>query len=292
MHTLLRIHFGIEKNFYLDFELLDSPITTLWLDRMECRNQWPMDDPERFYGFNTQHEEINRALIDINECIEIINNYQLIITRTLTSVDDQDTLNYLHNVFEKYHGMLDQQTHSWWVAAPEEVRSALARLNIAVHRCEAASRMSQPRFVCTWWGMPKTKTIPTDMFEKHGKLNTDFGGVYLNYVEIGKTLLELATDNDQYIADEMFKPFDYYSADFVVHFYKSTQQEIDKQEQLVNNYFNKHRDFFSSHNIQSCNDYRTRQWKLKVAQLLPANCNNNTVLKIKNNQYVHTVEIL
>jgi len=292
MYKLLRIHFGVSKSYYLDFELLDSPITKLWLERMECRNQWSMNNPDRFYGFNSYSIEENTALKEINQCIDTINSHQPIIERKLTTVGDQDTLNYLHNIFEKYHGMLDQQDHAWWMSAPKPVQQALAKLNIAVHRCESVNRNSQPRFVCTWWGMPKVKQLSQQLIEQHGQLGVKFGGVYLNYVEIGKTLLELAVDNDRYVADEMFKPFDYYSADFVVYFYNSSQQDLDYQQQLVNDYFLTHRHFFESHRILSLDDYRTQQWKFKVAQLLPNYYETDILENIKNNQYIHTVELI
>ena len=270
----------------------NSTIAELWLERMECRDQWPIDNPDRFYGFNSVPQEVDRAMTEINQLITDINSYQPIIDRIVTSVSDQDTLNYLHNVFERYHGMLDQQTHDWWLAAPESVRRALAQLNIAVHRCETTGRSAAPRFVCTWWGMPKVKQLSQDIIEKYGQLGTDFGGVYLNYVEIGKTLLELAIDQDQYIADDMFKPFDYYSADFVVHFHTTTQEELQHQQNTIEQYFNQHRDFFGSRGIRSIDDYRTKQWKFKVAQLTPGICNSDTIALIKDNQWVHSVEII
>ena len=86
----------------LRFQLLDNPITYLWLERMSQRNHWLLDDPERFYGFNTQDEDQHIALIKIQECIEGINSWQPLITRALSAVNDQDTLNYLHNIFEIY----------------------------------------------------------------------------------------------------------------------------------------------------------------------------------------------
>lgn len=291
MYKKLRVHLGKSGNFYLDFDLLKNPITELWLERMECRFRWRLDDPERFYGFNSTANEENRALTQINKCIETINKHASIIDRHLYSVDDQDTLNYLHNIFERYHGMLDQQNHEFWYQAPDQVRQALANLNVAVHRCESVSRGQRPRFVCTWWGMPKEKQLPISLIKEYGQLTVDFGGVYLNYVEIGKTLLELAVDKDQYIADEMFKPFNFYSADFVVYFYSSTAEELLKNQQLVDQYYNQHREFFVQLGINNTSDYRAKQLKFKVAQLQNAN-QANLISTIKNHQYIRNIELL
>ena len=45
----------------LKFQLLDSPITKLWVERMNSRGNYPLDHPDRFYGFNSREEEIKRA---------------------------------------------------------------------------------------------------------------------------------------------------------------------------------------------------------------------------------------
>jgi hypothetical protein len=176
-------------------------------------------------------------------------------------------LNYLHNIFEKYHGMLDQQDHEFWLSAPDTVRHALADLNLCVHRCESVSGVASPRFVCTWFGMPKTKKLPVEQLVDHATLHVKFGTVYLNYVEIGKTLLDLATDNDQYIADEMFKPFDFYSADFNVKFYNSLDADLQNKLDLAQTYFERNQSFFQRHGFDSATHPRLQPLNFPVAEL-------------------------
>lgn len=257
------MHITLSQGLVLTFDLVKSPIADVWLERMSHRHHWPLDDPARFYGFGTAESERSRAQRQILQCIDTINRHDAIVTRPFTSVQDQDYLNYLHHIFEVYHGLLDQQHSEWWQAAPDAVRQALANLNIAVHRCESL-RSNRPRFVCTWFGMPKTQRLSHDVMIQHGQLNIDFGGVYLNYVEIGKTLLDLATDGDQYIDDDAFRPFDHYSADFVVYFFQDDQRlAVEK----VRSYYQQHREFFSSRGIQHSDDHRVLPLKFKVAQL-------------------------
>jgi hypothetical protein len=122
-------------------------------------------------------------------------------------VHDQDTLNYLHNIFERYHGLLYQQNSEFWMSAPDRVRTALADLNLAVHRCETAQSAQNTRLVCTWYGQPKQYTMPLTMQQQYGTTNPPWGSVCLNYCEIGKTLEDLARDNDCYIGDDAFRPF-------------------------------------------------------------------------------------
>ena len=140
----------------LTFDILDNPLAELWVNRMNDRKYYPLDHPDRFYGFDAPEQEQDRAIKLIQDNIATVNRYNPIITRQLTEVDDQDTLNYLHSIFERYHGLLDHQDQEFFVDAPDQVRQALADLNINVHRCESVARGGRPRFVCTWYGMPKT----------------------------------------------------------------------------------------------------------------------------------------
>jgi hypothetical protein len=128
-----------------------------------------MDNPDRFYGFGTAQHEQDRAKDMIQQCIATINNHQHIIDREFEYT--QDGLNYLHNIFERYHGLLDQQTSEYWHSAPDAVRQALANLNLAVHRCETAMAAPCPRFVCTWFGMPKIQQLDVDTVKKYADFN-------------------------------------------------------------------------------------------------------------------------
>lgn len=231
------------------FKLLKHSVTYRWMQKvLQAQRQYQIDDPGRFYGFGSIIEQQTDAIIRINDCIETINNYSHIIDQKPSSVDDQDTLNYLHHIFEVYHGLLDQQTHPYYISAPTEVQQALANLNLLVHRCESVSRGAHPRHVVTWYGLPKTSVLrPGDY-----ALFTDqyrFGTVYLNYAEIGKTFEDLCMDEDRYIADEAFKPFRHYSADFTVKFFDRDDRQVAERHAIMSTYFNEHRDFFESRGI-------------------------------------------
>ena len=131
---MLCIELGRDQ-FTLRFKVLDNPVAERWLERMDLRTPYPLDDPKRFYGFGSREEEIVRATAFITHCIAVINDFEPIIKQEFTHVDDQDCLIYLHHIFEVYLGLLDKQDHELWQRAPTSVRKALADLNIAVHRC-------------------------------------------------------------------------------------------------------------------------------------------------------------
>ena len=276
----------------LQFRVLDNPIAESWCERMSRREQWPLDDTQRFYGFNIQDEDQNIALTKIKECIQGINSWRLLIDRDLSTVYDQDTLNYLHNIFEQWHGLLDQHpVHPEYGPIPYEVRQHLANLNVAVHRCESSARGNRPRFVCTWFGMPKTETLSTEVIKKYGNLNPKFGSVCLNYAEIGKTLEDLTQDRDNYISDGAFKPFDHYSADFNVRMYEETDDCVSDRGVRMQEYYDLHRDFFFNQGFTTFQDPRLLPLRFPVAELIETQPRNQLIELIRQNQIVTQVTL-
>jgi hypothetical protein len=283
----LVLELGHDDPIHLRFAIRENPMADAWLERMNIRDSWPLDDPTRFDGFDSPEKEQQRAENYILQCVRTINDYQLIIDRPFTSVQDQDYLNYLHHVFEMYHGLLDQQTHEFWIQAPDAVRSALAQLNIAVHRCESLGP-AQPRLICTWFGMPKIYKLDPETAVGYGSMTVPFGTVCLNYVEIGKTLENLADDQDQYIGDLAFQPWQQYSADFFVPFYN-----IDKRAKLpgMENYLQQHREFFVARGIENVYNTQVLPMRYPVADLEDSRSESELIGLIAQRQYVTRVSI-
>lgn len=282
---ILCINLG-KDNFTLKFDVLKTPLADQWLERMSVRDQYPLDHPTRFYGFGSQEEEEIRALALIRQSCQTINNFQCIIEKAIDSVYDQDTLNYLHNIFERYHGLLDQQNSEFWYSAPDEVKRALADLNINVHRCESVARGNRPRLVCTWYGLPKTKTLTTEVMQEYGELEPIFGTVCLNYCEIGKRLEDLTEDNDEYISNDAFKPFNFYSADFVINFFDNN---VDKTLESMLQYYREHQEFFVDRGFTKFEDPRLLPLRFPVARLIETMSRDRLLTEISKRQYVSKV---
>lgn len=247
----------------LQFRVLDNPLAQLWVERMSQRNQYRLDDPERFYGFCSREQEEQIALEKINACIDQIRiRYPDIDRGPVTACEDQDSLNYWHHVFETHHGFLDQEDRS------NPMTAVLSDLNVAVHRCESVARGNRPRFVCTWYGIPKTKTLTPDMMQHYGTLNPAFGTVCLNYCEIGKTLEDLTQDRDNYITDEAFRPFQHYSADFNVRMHEETLSYLSDKVLRMRQYFQQYREFFFEHGYTAFDDPRLLPLRFPVAELI------------------------
>jgi hypothetical protein len=276
----------------LQFKILDTPLAELWLERMANRTQYPLDNPDRFYGFDSQQDAEAKALAQIQQTCAEINSWNIIVEKSIESVHDQDTLNYLHNVFECWHGLLDQvPEHPVYGKFPDQIRWHLANLNVDVHRCESVSKGNRPRFVCTWYGLPKTKTLPVDLMQQYGTLNPKFGSVCLNYVEIGKTVEDLTQDNDNYISDKAFRPFTHYSADFNVRLYEETVAYSSKKLLHMQEYYNQHQDFFFEHGYTTFQDPRVLPLRFPVAQLIETTTQEQLLADIQKQQCVTKVYI-
>lgn len=283
-HLVIRL--GQDGDLELEFKIRSTPVAELWAERMQARGHYPLDHPDRFYGFGTLEQEQCRAVEYIQSCITIINAHDPIVHRPFEYT--QDCLNYLHNIFERYHGLLDQQNSDYWSRAPDTVRRALADLNLAVHRCESVMFGTRPRLVCTWYGMPKIHQLALDLQERYTASQVEFGTVYLNYCEIGKTAEDLTNDNDKYISDDAFKPFSHYSADFNVQF---QDRDLTERYGKIQKYIDQHRDFFVARGITNVYNTQARPIRLPVADLVYTGNQEQILAQIAKRQWVQQVTI-
>jgi len=281
-HLLIHLSQGLE----LKFRIRTTELAELWIERMHARGSYPLDHPDRFYGFGSRLEERIRAEIMMQQCITIINQHDVIIEREFDW--SQDCLNYLHNIFERYHGLLDQQTSEYWRTAPSNAKQALSELNLMVHRCETVIEGARPRLVCTWFGMPKIKKLHPEQLSQWGETQIQFGTVYLNYCEIGKTVEELAHDNDTYIGKDAFRPFGYYSADFHVAFFN---RDLGFKLPGMQQYIDQHQDFFLAHGITNVYNAIAQPLRFPVADLEYIGRPQELIKEIARQQRVLKVEV-
>lgn len=278
-------------SFTLQYQLRDNSVVPKWCERIEsAQKKYTIDDPSRFYGFDSKKDQIEKAVTSINNCIKVINGFESIIDRQLKTVDDQDTLNYLHHIFEIYHGPLDKQIHELWQRAPIEVRRALAELNILVHRCESIQRQALPRHVVTYYGLPKNKILDDDDYRVFEDTVT-FGTVYLNYVEIGKTLDDLAMDNDQYIFDSGFQPFRHCSADFNIKFWNDDPRQVADNRAKIKHYYDQNSEFFKQKQLPWGHRLLT-SGSVPLADLVYSGSKKELLKKLESHQQVAEVILL
>jgi hypothetical protein len=264
---MTHVEITLSSGATLRWRLAGTAVSDAWIQRYQAAQKYARDQPDRFYGFDAPDMECRRAEAMIQNCINTINHYDPIIEREFAGVADQDSLNYLHSIFEQYHGLLDQQHHDWWQRAPTWVREALVQLNIAVHRCETVGRNQAPRLVCTWFALPKDQTMDREFMTQWGRVWVPWGTLCFNYAEIGKTLEHLAQDQDTYISDSAFQPFRHYSADFVVYFSESTPADAVDRASALREYWYQHREFFQSRGFDRWDDIELRPLRYPIAYL-------------------------
>jgi len=295
----ISIEFSNQNNdtFVLEFvPRLENNITHRWIEVLNLANKlYQIDDPNRFYDFKNLEHETDNALKKINKDIEIINNYHNLIDRKLNTIEDQETLNYLHNIFEVYHGHLQKQNETdFFKNAPSIVQKALADLNIDVHRCEHIARTKSlyPRFVATWYGLPKTHHYFDQDYELFTN-NYKFGTIYLCYCEIGKNLYDMWKDDElgdiSHATEDAFKPFDYFSADIHVKFYDSDPNEAKNEEIEMYNYYKKHKDYFIKRGY-AIDDIRLNIGMLPVADLKTSLSKQQVIDKLSEFQNIKSIK--
>jgi hypothetical protein len=276
--------------YELLFDLDDTPIVEKWKQKINLVNKLniPIDNPTRFYGMNSAEEDAKISIDLINKNIQTINSFKPLIDRTMTSISDTDTLNLLHHVFEEYHGLLNEQNSDFWLSAPPDVRKALCDLNINVHRVENVHDNNISRLVVTYFALPKTDKLDIDDYNNLD-WHFNFGDLFLNYVEVGKTLEDLWRDDDQYIHHDAFKPWEHYSADFTVRLHNNLHN-ADITYDKCWKYFEKNSNFFEKLGYPY-KDIRLNPGFIKLGKLI-YNDEKDMLDKIRTHQFLSNVRFL
>lgn len=290
--TLCNTEKSCNSTYDLWFELHDTDISKKWLEELSefIDNGQPFDDRERFYNFPHSKYTAEYVVNYLNDIIDIINAYSpsLVETRAFVGME-QDMLNYLHHIFEVYHGLYDQQsTNQFFSQAPIEVRQALRDLNIWVHRYESLGDI--PRFVGTWYGKPSRKRLADEDF-KHFSFSENWGDLKINYCEVGKTLYDLYHDNDQYIEADAFKPLHYYSVDFTVRFATGSLEYYETVENEIWDYYDLHEDFFKSRGFEKYDPKLAVGW-IPVARIITAETKEAVIESIGRHQCIQSINII
>jgi hypothetical protein len=196
----------------LKFKVRDTVIARKWF--AELSNKYKLDEVDRFSNWGKQS-----FISQLNAQIAIINKYQFKIDKTVSDKPTQDDLNYLHKFFEDLRGEVTEGT-DWYNSAPKRVQQAVNKFNILIHQLESAIRTGNkyPTLVVTFKDRPRIELTDDDL--KHFTYLWGSGTVYVNYCQVGKTVLDAYTDNDT-IA-EAIRPQTHYSADFLIKFGPAT----------------------------------------------------------------------
>jgi hypothetical protein len=206
----------------------------------------------------------------------------------------QDDLNYLHHIFEVYHGMLNEP-HEFFISAPVNVQRALGQLNLEVHRCEAMAegtvRKMMPTHLVTYYDQPRgpgIRTLEDDDYE-HFTDHVEFGTVYLLYVEIGKTLQDMAIDDDHHIGDEAYKPFRHYASDFVIRYFGTKTETVNNFRKMYKKHYDENKEFYDSR--YDYGHIYNRPGNIPLAKLQTHLSPEQVITEIQKRQFVSSVTL-
>lgn len=250
------------QTYDLKFKLEKHSFVAKWIDRYLAaqQRQDPISEPWAFYNLNNDWS--NEHIIDfINHHIDICNSYvPNMFEKKLENTHDQDTLNYIHSVFEMHHGKIDEWlSNPLFEKNPKELRESLSHINQTVHRAE--STKSYIRVV--YFDLPKDFVFSIEDYALFTD-SVDFGGIYTLYADVGKNLESLSQDRDDHHHD--FVPNLHYSVDFVIRFFDVNFQQANERKQLYKQFFDNNKDYFESKGY-FWGDPRLTTGSIKLAQL-------------------------
>lgn len=296
MYKKMHVTYSGDDDLTLIYNINETSIAQRWATLLdEAIQQYTIDDPKRLYGFDTLDIERQKAVDAINHCVDVINEYSPgFVERRMTPELIQDDLNYLHHIFEVYHGMLNEP-HEFFIEAPIEVQRALGQLNLEVHRCESMAegtvRKMMPTHLATYYDQPRgpgIRTLEDDDYE-HFTDFFEFGTVYLLYVEIGKTLQDMAIDDDDHIGDEAYKPFRHYASDFVIRYFSMKHDTWNMYRKMYKQHYDDNKEFYDSRYNYS--HIYNRPGNIPLAKLQTHLSPEQVVTEIQKRQFVSSVKL-
>lgn len=219
--------------FHLRLRPNPRPIGKRWFEAVKLfveRGTHIIEDPYRFYGFPTPLSRKEFVVSELNRNFDILNEYQPDSVRHRAHMEmDQDYLNVLHTYFEVLSGTCTNAAE-FYLNAPDEIRHSLSQCNALIHRYESQFLLSKgvvlQRLNLNFYPTERWPLQPEDYSQF--RLHYNPGEVFLTYVDVGKPIWDLYTDQDQVIGEDAILPQRHYSSGFSVRFSqrKEPSQEV------------------------------------------------------------------
>jgi hypothetical protein len=219
------------STYDITFDIFSTSIAQRWASEVE--KNYPFFETTRFQGW--PDKDFNYYVTELEKQITIVNRYR---PNTVDNVGfvNQEKLNYLHKFFEVLRGPIESGT-DFYNTAPADVKDAIMKFNVLIHEFEHFTRDSdEPTIIGTYKDRPRIELLDEDY--EHFTFKWKSGTVYINYCEVGKTLLDAFKDNDTIVGKDNVRPLKYYSADFMIKFGLTVPDEFYQKRLLdFNNWY-------------------------------------------------------
>jgi len=218
------------EDYNLYFDIFETRIAKAW--QAEIIEDYELFETERFTNWPNSIKTREYYIKELNAQIDIINYYHPnTIDAIFNEQSTQETMNYLHKIFEILRGPIDEGT-KWYKNANPLAQIALMQYNILIHEYEHFC-FNERTVVHT--NHPYATIVGTFHGKRHRLEEGDyghftfkwqFGTVYINYCEVGKPFLDIFKDNDQIVGANNIKPLQHYSADFQIKYGPDTLDHV------------------------------------------------------------------
>ncbi len=272
--------------FDLKYKLIQNNFTSKWI---QCvleaqQKQYNISEPWAMYNINNR---LNAEFLleKMNDLISKIDKEEMLFGFKLESIEDQDKLNFIHSIFEKHHGQLDQwKINPIFQGKTKEFRKNLSQINTIVHACESTG--TTPKIRIVWYDLPKYKKFEDSDYALFTNARK-FGYLYHQYCDVGKNIESLAIDNDHHHHDLV--PNIHFSADVVAHFWNDDNEAIQKREKQFKNYIEENKDYIKSQGYEK-NDIRLTTGRIEIGRL--ENIDEIAIMeKLKNYNYIQSFNL-
>jgi len=212
----------------LEFETYNTSIAIKWANELTeqlIRNS-NLRENDRLYQFVDSTDDLISTITELKNKAKSINDYSFYIPDIINFDITQEILNTLHKCFEEMRGSI-LSPGEYYLSAPTDVRRAIEDYNVLIHKTEdilnaVKNHTSSPRMVLTFNERQRHELEDDDY--NYFNLDTNFGEVYINYCEVGKTLWDVFRDADGIIGDHNIRPLKWYSADMKICFFNNSHK--------------------------------------------------------------------
>lgn len=206
----------------LIFDLFDYKIANRWADLIKKNQKITYS---QFQSWPNSGKTLSYFVDKLNTLIYVINEFEYLIPEIVTLDNiNQERLNYLHKFFEVFtHDSIPNNLCS---RGTPEVRKAIYNLNIIIHECEDYVCNQNKNYPSLVTSFENQESFPfEDEDYRHFTCQWNFGTVYINNCQTGKTVFDVFKDKDILPSEELIAGTRC-GANFIIKFGKSTTEDI------------------------------------------------------------------